>query len=89
MSHHVPQVKASLECPEHKKNCAVTLEVNVFRGANRGGLEVTDCSEFSHNHNVGPCGQDCIHTTEAESLHDEAVRKHQQELSTIGSNVIG
>jgi hypothetical protein len=89
MNPHVPQVKASLECPEHKKNCGVTLEVNVIRGANQGGLEVTNCSEFSHGHHGEPCAQDCIHSTEAQSLHDQAVLKHQQDLSTIGPNVIG
>ena len=89
MNSHVPHVKASLECPEQKKNCCVTFEVNVFRGANRGGLEVTDCSEFSHDHDGVLCGQGCIHTAEAQAVHDQAVRKHQQDLSTIGPNVIG
>jgi len=36
-----------------------------------------------------PCAQDCIHAAEAQSGHDQAVRKHQQDLSTIGPNVIG
>ncbi len=89
MNSHVPQAKATLECPERKKNCGVTFEVNVFRGADRGGLEVTDCSELSHDHNGEPCAQECIHATKAQALHDQAVRNHQQNLSTIGSNVIG
>lgn len=89
MNPHVPQVKVSLQCPEHKKNCGVTFEVNVFRGANKGGLEVTDCSEFSHGHHGEPCEQMCIHSHDAQALHDKAVRNHQQNLSTIGPDVIG
>ncbi len=89
MNSHVPQVKTSLECPEHKKNCDVTVEVNVFRGAIQGGLEIIDCSEFAHDHEGIPCAQGCIHAPEAQSVHDQAVRKHQQDLSTIGPNVMG
>ena len=54
-----------------------------------GGLEVTGCSEFLHNNNAVTCGQDCIHTQDAEQLHEQEIRKHQDELSKIGPNVIG
>lgn len=89
MKEHVPQATASLECPELKKNREVNFEINVFRGANHGGLEVTSCSEFLHKGNDVTCGKDCIHTQEAEHLHEQAIRKHQDELSQIGPNVIG
>ncbi|GEM_PF-1067628 len=89
MKQHVPQATTSLECPALKKNCEVNFEINVFRGASRGGLEVTGCSEFLHNTNAVTCGQDCVHTQEAENLHEQEIRKHQNELSKIGPNVIG
>ena len=89
MKQHVPQATTSLECPALKKNCEVNFEINVFRGAGHGGLEVTGCSEFLNNNNAVTCGQDCIHTQEAEKLHEQEIRKHQDELSKIGPNVIG
>jgi len=89
MKEQVPHATTSLECPELKKNCEVNFEINVFRGANHGGLEVTGCSEFLHNNNAVTCGQDCIHTQEAEQLHEQAIGKHQDELREIGPNVIG
>jgi hypothetical protein len=89
MKEHVPQATASLECPALKKNCEVNFELNVFRGANHGGLEVTGCSEFLHKNNAVICGKDCIHTQEAEQLHKKAIGNHQEELSKIGSDVIG
>ncbi|UCH91465.1 MAG: hypothetical protein JSU60_01745 [Nitrospirota bacterium] len=87
MKQHVPQATTSLECPTLKKKCEVNFEINVFRGTSHGGLEVTGCSE-SLSSNV-TCGQDCIHTLEAQQLHEQEIRKHQDALSTIGSNVIG
>ena len=89
MKKQVPQATTSLECPALKKNCEVNFEINVFRGANHGGLEVTDCSEFLHNNNAITCGQDCIHTQEAKQIHEQAIGKHQDDLSKIGPNVIG
>ena len=89
MKEQVPQTTTSLECPVVKKNCDVDFEVNVFRGANRGGLEVTGCSEFSCNKGTVTCGKDCIHTPEAQQLHEQEIRKHQDELGKIGPNVIG
>lgn len=89
MNQHVPQATTSLKCPASKKNCQVTYEVNVFRGASQGGLEATGCSEFLERNNAVTCGQDCIHNPEAQQLHEQAVRTHQDELGAIGSNVIG
>ncbi len=89
MKPHVPQANTSLECPVRQKNSDVTFEVNVFRGSDRGGLEMTDCSEFSNGTTDKTCTQQCIHTTEAQQLHEKAIRQHQDELRTIGSNVIG
>ena len=89
MKPHVPQATTSLECPASKKNCQVTFELNVFRDASRGGLEMTDCSEFLDKKNAMACEQGCIHAQEAQQLHEQAIRKHQDELGTIGSNVIG
>lgn len=88
MKEHVPHATISLECPESKKNCEVNFEINVFRGADHGGLEVASCSEFLHDKAV-TCGQDCIHTQKAEQLHGKAIGKHQDELREIGPNVIG
>jgi hypothetical protein len=89
MRQQEPQDPTSLECPAKKKNCEVNFEVNVFRGASRGGLEVTACSEFLQNKNAVTCGQECIHTPEAQQLHEQEIRKHQDELGKIGPNVIG
>ncbi|MGB0910885.1 MAG: hypothetical protein ACPGYT_11020 [Nitrospirales bacterium] len=89
MKQHTPHGKAALECPELQKNCEVTFEVNVFRGTEQGGMEVTECSEFSQDNKSTPCRQDCIHTKEAQHLHEQAIQRHQQELSSIGPNVIG
>ena len=88
MKSRIPQATALVECPTSKKNCEVTFEVNVFRGANHGGLEVTNCSEPSCQKSPATCGQDCIHTPEALRLHEHAVRTHQEELNAIGTNVI-
>jgi hypothetical protein len=89
MKQHVPQATTSLECPVSKQNCKVSYEVNVFRGASRGGLEVTGCSESLPSHNAVTCVQGCIHTLEAQQLHEQEIRKHQDDLSNIGPNVIG
>lgn len=89
MKQHVPQGTTLLECPTLKKNCEVTFEVNVFRSLKHGGLEATGCSEFLPNTNSGNCKQKCIHTPAAQQLHQQAIRQHQHELSTIGSNVMG
>ena len=89
MKAQVPQATALLECPASKTNCEVTFEVNVFRDANHGGLEVTGCSEFECNGTPATCRHDCVHTPEALRLHAQELRKHQYELSTIGTNVIG
>ncbi len=89
MKQHVPQATTSLECPALKKNCEVNFEINVFRGDSHGGMEVTGCSEFLHKNNAVTCGQDCIHTQESEKLHEQEIRKHQDELGKIGPNVIG
>ncbi len=89
MKQHVPQSTVSLECPGSQKNCEVTFEVNVFRGAERGGLEATNCTECSPKTPVQACEQRCTHTHEAQQVHEQAIRQHQRELSTIGSNVIG
>lgn len=89
MNQYVPQSTTLLECPSLKKKCEVTFEVNVFRSAKHGGLEATGCSEFSPHTNARTCEQKCIHTPEAQQLHEQAIRQHQDELSNIGSNVIG
>lgn len=89
MKKNVPQTVTTLECPELKKECEVNFEINVFRGANHGGMEATTCSEFSHKKGFPTCGQNCTHTPEAQKIHEQEVRKHQKELGEIGSNVIG
>jgi hypothetical protein len=89
MKENVPQTKTNLECPVMKKNCEVNFEVNVFRGVAHGGVEATTCSEFLHNKGVPTCGQECIHTPQAQNIHEQEIRKHQEELSKIGPNVIG
>ncbi len=89
MKENVPQTKTTLECPVMKKNCEVNFEVNVFRGVAHGGVEATTCSEFLRNKGVPTCGQECIHTPQAQNIHEQEIRKHQEELSKIGPNVIG
>ncbi len=89
MNDQVPHAKASLECPESSVNCEVTFEVHVFRDANDGGLEVTGCSEASCDGTPATCVHDCVHTPEALRLYEQELRKHQAELSVIGTNVIG
>lgn len=89
MNKNVPHTVTTLECPVLKKECEVNFEVNVFRGANHGGVEASTCSEFLHNNGVPTCGQSCTHTPEAQKIHQQEVCKHQKELSEIGPNVIG
>ena len=89
MKEHIPHAKTSLECPVSKKNREVNFEINVFRGADHGGLEVTTCSEFLHDQNAVSCGQDCVHNPEVQKIHEQEIRKHQDELGKIGPNVIG
>ncbi len=89
MNDQVPHATASLECPESSTNCEVTFEVRVFRDVNDGGLEVTGCSEPSCDGTAATCMHDCVHTPEALRLYEQELRKHQAELSVIGTNVIG
>jgi len=89
MEAKIPQSTTTLECPVLKKDCEVNFEVNVFRGVAHGGVEATTCSEFLRNKGVPTCGQECIHSQQAQHIHEQEIRKHQQELSEIGPNVIG
>ncbi len=89
MAKKAPHTQTTLECPVLKKPCDVNLEINVFRGANHGGVEATSCSEFLHQHGAPSCAQECIHTPEAHKAHEKEIRKHQEELSKIGPDVIG
>ncbi len=87
MEKEKPQVTIDLECPVLHKKEEVTFDVNVFHGAEHGGLDVAACSEFGNGEVT--CGKDCIHTTpQAHRLHEEEIRKHQHELAKIGPNVI-
>ena len=87
MEKEKPHVTENLECPVLHKKEEIGFDVNVFHGADRGGLDVTSCSEFGHGEVT--CGKDCIHTHEAHKLHEKAVQKHQGELGKIGPNVLG
>ena len=89
MKSNVPQAVITLDCPILKKPCEVNFEVNVFRGANHGGVEVTRCSEFTQTHGVPMCAQGCTHMPEAKNIHEQEIAKHREALSLIGSNVIG
>lgn len=89
MESQTPQVHTEVECPVLKQKREVNLEINVFRGADRGGVEVTACSEFLHGKGKVSCGQGCTHTDQARDIHATEVAKHQQELGQIGGNVIG
>lgn len=89
MKSEVPKVQAELECPELKEKREVDFEINVFRGAEKGGVEVTACSEFLQGKGAITCGQHCIHNKEAHDIHQHEVEKHQHELGKIGPNVIG
>ena len=89
MDRQAPHVVTDLECPTLKAKRQVEFAVNVFRNADHQGLEVEACSEFLGNQGAGTCGQHCIHTPEARKRHEEEVRKHREELSQIGPNIIG
>lgn len=89
MDKGMPHVKADLECPVLKQKREVEMGVNVFRGADHGGLDVTGCSEFLDGAGKPTCGKDCVHTHEAQELHKQQVEMHQNELGKIGRNVVG
>ena len=89
MKPHVPEVKTDIECPNLHGKRSVDFEVNVFRGAERGGMEVVGCSEFLEGKEGIACGHDCIHTQEAQAIHQREVEKHQEDLRKIGRDVIG
>ena len=80
-------VITEMECPVLHKKEELGLDVNVFHGADHGGLDVTFCAEFGAGEVT--CGKGCIHTQEARELHDKEVRKHQGELKKIGPDVLG
>ena len=87
MEKRKPHVTTEMECPVLHKEEEIGFDVNVFHGADHGGLDVTFCTEFGPGEVT--CGKDCIHTQEARELHDKEVRKHQGELKKIGPNVLG
>ncbi len=89
MKSEVPEVQAEVICPKLKEMREIDFEINVFRGAENGGVEVTACSEFLQGKGAVTCGQDCIHTQEAHAIHQREVERHQKELGKIGRNVIG
>ena len=84
-----PHVGTDLECPVHKAQRHVELDVNVFRGVNHKGLVVTACSEFLASQGAVTCGKMCVHTAEARSLYEKEAEKHRDELGKIGRNVLG
>lgn len=89
MKSEVPVIHTEVTCLQSKETREVDFEINVFRGAEKGGVEVTACSEFLQGKGAVTCGQDCIHTQIAHDVHQHAVQHHQRELAEIGSNVIG
>jgi len=89
MKPEIPEVQAHVQCPNLKEKRHVDFEINVFRGPEKGGVEVTGCSEFLAGKDAITCGQDCIHTQKAHEIHQREVEKHQDELGKIGRNVIG
>ncbi len=89
MKEGMPVTKAELECPILKQKRDVSFKVNVFRGADHGGLDVSACSEFLENSGQPTCGHDCVHGPTAHDLYEDELRKHRDELGKIGPNVIG
>ncbi len=89
MEKKAPYAQTTLECPVLKRPCDVNLEINIFRGADHGGVEATSCSEFLHEQSAPTCGKECIHSPEAHQAHGQAVRQHLEALSKIGPDVIG
>jgi hypothetical protein len=75
-----------VECPVLHRNEVVGFDVNIFRGHDHGGLDVTFCTEFGPGEIT--CGKDCIHTREARELHEKEIKKHQDELAKIGPDVL-
>jgi hypothetical protein len=84
-----PHVVTDLECPVHKAQRQVEFDVNVFRGMNQKGLDVTACSEFLASQGGVTCGKMCVHTDEARCLYEKETEKHRDELAKIGKNVLG
>jgi hypothetical protein len=67
----------------------VEFGVNVFRGANHKGLDVEACSEFLESQGAVTCGKTCVHTDEARAIYEAEAKKHRDDLTTIGRNVLG
>jgi hypothetical protein len=84
-----PHIVTDLECPFHKELHHVEFGVNVFRGMNHEGLDVTACSQFLASQGAVTCGKMCVHTDEARSLYEHEAEKHRDDLAKIGRNVLG
>lgn len=89
MSDRVPGMTTEVECPILKQKRDVSFKVNVFRGPDHGGLDVSACSEFLENSGQPTCGHDCVHGPTAHGRYEDELRKHREELGKIGPNVIG
>ena len=89
MKSEIPVIHTEVTCLTLDGTREVDFEINVFRGAEKGGVEVTACSEFSHGKGAVTCAQACTHTQIAHDAHQHAVKNHQRELAEIGYNVIG
>lgn len=89
MKEGMPTSTAEVECPLLKQKRDVSFKVNIFRGPNHGGLDVSACSEFLGQTGQPSCGRGCIHGLSAQELYEAELRKHREELSKIGPNVIG
>lgn len=89
MQEGIPVTNAEVECPMLKQRREVRFKVNVFRGPDHGGLDVSTCSEFLAKSGQPSCGHDCVHGPTARDLYEAELRKHREELSKIGPNVIG
>lgn len=89
MQEAMPVTNAEVECPILKQKRDVRFKVNVFRGPNHGGIDVSACSEFLARSGQPDCGHDCVHGPTAHDLYEAELRKHREALSKIGRNVIG
>lgn len=89
MNEGMPIHTAEVECPLLKQKRDVSFKVNVFRGPDHGGLDVSACSDFLEKSGQPNCGHGCVHGSTAHELYEAELKKHREELSKIGPNVIG
>jgi hypothetical protein len=78
-----------MECPVRHKAVDIGFDVNVFRNPDRGGMDVSTCSEFCDGQGEVTCAKACARTSAAHEIFDREQGSHARELALIGPNVLG